>query len=123
MRSLFLAALLPAMAACAPALAQAPDPTPPAEAGPLHVALLGNYVGKRIRITADGRVLEDRRFTLPPPGAEDRLTAGWGPAGAVRLTIEIEGCPSVWEADVPVAPFKSASLIFDGCSVEALRPE
>jgi hypothetical protein len=123
MRSLLLAALLPAVAACAPALAQDAGSPPAAGAGPLHVTLRGDYVGKQIRISADGRVIENRRFTFPPPGAEDRLTTGWSEAGTVRLKIEIEGCPAIWEQDVAVAPFRSASLIFDGCAIEALQPE
>jgi len=123
MRTLLLAALLPAVAACAPALAQDPPAAPPVEEGPLYVTLRGNYVGKQVGITADGRVIEERRFTFPPPGAEDRLTIGWGPAGAARLRVVIEGCPGAWEQDVAVAPFKSASLIFDGCEIEGLRPE
>ncbi len=123
MRDLLLAALLPAVAACAPAAAQDPPGAATTQVGPLTVVLLGDYVGKPVRIFADGRVLADRRFTFPPPGAEERLDIRSGPVGTVRLRVEIDGCPAAWERDLVVAPFKPASLIFDGCAVRALPAE
>lgn len=94
-----------------------------AEVGGAWVTMRGNYAGKHIRIWIDGELADDRRFTFPPPGAEDRLPVALGPARSVRIRIEIEDCDAVWEQDVAVAPGKSSSLIFDGCAVTPLRPE
>lgn len=122
-----LTSLLLLAAACAPAIVhESPSVAPHAQAaetGGAWVTLRGNYVGKYIRIWIDGELADDRRFTFPPPGAEDRLPVAPGPARTVRLRIEIEGCDPVWEQDVAVAPGKSSSLIFEGCAVSPLSPE
>lgn len=125
MRLPALLSVLTALGACAPVPAPPDVPTAAAVVptpGEGWIALYGNYVGKRIVITADGRPIEDRRFTFPPPGAVDRFAVTAGPSGRVLLAIEIEDCPEVWRRETAVAPGADTDLIFDGCAVTALAP-
>ncbi|HRJ63778.1 hypothetical protein [Brevundimonas sp. UBA2416] len=121
MRRLLIAALMPLLGAGAPAMAQEHPVLVPAPGwGTAHIVLAGDYRGKQIRLSRNGRVIMDRRFTSPP-GSEDRVplftdTFAWW------VQVEIEGCPTAVEVRVPVEPEKSTSLIFDGCSVRALLP-
>ena len=121
MRRLLIAALPPLLGACAPALAQEQPIFVPAPGwGTAHIVLSGDYVGKQVRLSRNGRVMMDRRFTSPP-GPEDRLPL-FTDRFDMWVQVEIEGCPTVVEVRVPVEPAKSTSLIFDGCSVRALLP-
>ena len=121
MHRLLIAALIPLLGAVAPAMAQERPVLVPAPGwGTAHIVLAGDYGGKQIRLSRNGRVIVDRRFTSPP-GSEDRVplftdTFAWW------VQVEIEGCPTAVEVRVPVEPAKSTSLIFDGCSVRALLP-
>ena len=123
MRRLLIAALMPLLGACAPAMAQEPPLFLPAPGwGTAHIALSGDYVGKQVRLSRNGKAIVDRRFTSPPPGSENRVpiftdTFAWW------VQVEIEGCPTAVEVRVALEPLKSTSLIFDGCSVRALLPE
>lgn len=122
MRRLLISALMPLFAACAPAMAQEPPVLVPAPGwGTAHIVLSGDYLGKQIRLSRNGRVMLDRRFTSPP-GPEDRLPL-FTDKFDMWVQVEIEGCPTAVEVRVPVEPAKSTSLIFDGCSVRALLPE
>ena len=111
------------LVACAtpPVDAQAP-PDPPGQIGPLYVTLLGNYVGKQLRIAVDGQVLVDQRLTFAPMGAEHRYTAGTGLARRVAAEVEIEGCGEPWTGEVSLEPSATANLLIQGCQVEALAP-
>ena len=90
--------------------------------GPLRLTLLGNYVGKLLRIEIDGQVLVDQRLTFPPAGAEHRYDLAWGGARTVRARVQIEGCDGVWTGEIQLEPSRSAHLLFEGCEVEALAP-
>ncbi len=123
MRRLLTAALLPLLlGACAPAMTQEQPMWVPAPGwGTAHIVLSGDYVGKQVRLSRNGKVMVDRRFTSSP-GSEDRLpiftdTFAWW------VQVEIEGCATAVEVRVPVEPAKSTSLVFDGCSVRARLPE
>ncbi|WP_282008697.1 hypothetical protein [Brevundimonas aveniformis] len=45
------------------------------EAGPLVVTLLGNYVGRTLRIVVDEQVVVDGRLTFPPMGPSIGMTS------------------------------------------------
>ena len=122
MRRLLIAALPPLLGACASAMAQEPPIIVPAPGwGTAHIVLAGDYAGKQVRLSRNGRVMLDRRFTAPP-GPEDRLPL-FTDRFDMWVQVEIEGCPAAVEVRVPVEPAKSTSLILDGCSVRALLPE
>ena len=122
MRRLLIAALLPLPGVSAPALAQEPPVLVPAPGwGTAHIVLSGDYLGKQIRLSRNGRVMMDRRFTSPP-GSDDRLPL-FTDRFDMWVQVDIEGCPAAVEVRVPVEPEKSTSLIFDGCSVRARMPE
>ncbi len=117
---LFAAAVV---GACAPT--KAPEPPVFANApgwGTAHILLLGNYVGKQVRLTHNDDVLVDHRFTFPPPGAEDRLPV-FTNGVTWWVVVEIEGCPETPEVRVALEPGKSTPMIFDGCAVRTLGPE
>lgn len=122
MRRLLIAALPLLLGACAPATAQEQPLFGPAPGwGTAHIVLSGDYVGKQVRLSRNGKAIVDRRFTSPP-GSEDRVplftdTFAWW------VQVEIEGCPTAVEVRVAVEPGKSSSLIFEGCSVRALPPQ
>jgi Uncharacterized protein, possibly involved in glyoxylate utilization len=99
-------------------IAEAAAPT-----GPLHVTLLGNYVGKLMTVRVDGQVLSEGRLTFPPPGAEHRFTIGSGPSRRVPAEVTIEGCPLPWRGEIDLVPDRSAYLLIQGCQVEALPPD
>jgi hypothetical protein len=122
MRRLLIAALLPLLGAGAPAMAQEPPVLVPAPGwGTAHIVLSGDHVGKQIRLSRNGRVMMDRRFTAAP-GPEDRLPL-FTDRFDMWVQVEIEGCPAAVEVRVPVEPGKSTTLTFDGCSVRARMPE
>ena len=122
MRRLLIAVLPPLLGACAPAMAQEPPVLVPAPGwGTAHIVLSGDYLGKQIRLSRNGRVMMDRRFTSPP-GSEDRLPL-FTDRFDMWVQVEIEGCPTAVEVRVPVEPEKSTALTFDGCSVRARMPE
>ena len=122
MRRLLIAALPPLLGACAPAMAKEQPVLVPAPGwGTAHIVLSGDYVGKQVRLSRNGRVIMDRRFT-PPPGSEDRLPL-FTDRVDMWVQVEIEGCPTAVEVRVPVEPEKSTSLMFNGCSVRARMPE
>ena len=122
MRRLLIAALPPLLGVCAPAMAQEQPVLVPAPGwGTAHIVLSGDYRGKQIRLSRNGRVMVDRRFTSPP-GSDDRLPL-FTDRFDMWVQVEIEGCPAAVEVRVPVEPEKSTSLIFDGCAVRARMPE
>lgn len=122
MRRLLITALPPLLCVCAPAMAQEQPLFVPAPGwGTAHIVLSGDYVGKQVRLSRNGRVMMDRRFTSPP-GSEDRLPL-FTDRFDMWVQVEIEGCPTAVEVRVPVEPAKSTSLVFDGCSVRARMPE
>ena len=122
MRRLLIAVLPPLLGACAPAMAQEPPVLVPAPGwGTAHIVLSGDYLGKQIRLSRNGRVMMDRRFTSPP-GSEDRLPL-FTDRFDMWVQVEIEGCTTAVEVRVPVEPGKSTTLTFDGCSVRARMPE
>ena len=122
MRRLLIALLPPLLGAFAPAMAQEQPVLVPAPGwGTAHIVLSGDYLGKQIRLSRNGRVMMDRRFTAPP-GPEDRLPL-FTDRFDMWVQVEIEGCPTPVEVRVPVEPAKSTPLIFDGCSVRARMPE
>ncbi len=89
--------------------------------GTAHIVLSGDYAGRQVRLSRNGKAIIDRRFNSPP-GSEDRLPI-FTDRFDMWVQVEIEGCPTAVEVRVPVEPAKSTSLIFDGCSVRALLPE
>lgn len=123
MRRLLIAALPLLLGACAPATPQEPlNVILPAPGwGTAHIVLSGDHVSKNVRLSRNGRVMLDRRFTSPP-GSEDRVPV-FTDTFAWWVQVEIEGCPAAVEVRVPVEPAKSTALIFDGCTVRALLPE
>ncbi|MDP3080157.1 MAG: hypothetical protein Q8M90_04950 [Brevundimonas sp.] len=122
MRRLLIAALPPLLGTGAPAMAQEQPVLVPAPGwGTAHIVLSGDYLGKQIRLSRNGRVMMDRRFTAPP-GPEDRLPL-FTDRFDMWVQVEIEGCPTAVEVRVPVEPEKSTSLIFNGCSVRARMPD
>lgn len=92
------------------------------EAGPLVVTLLGNYVGRTLRIVVDDVVLVDGRLTFPPMGAEHRYDLDWGAARTARVQVDIEGCEGPWAGHLQLVPSATAYLLIQGCQVEALAP-
>ena len=112
------------LAACATASGAAADSAPPAapESGPLRVTLLGNYVGKVLRIAVDEQVVVDGRLTFPPMGAEHRYDLDWGAARTARVQVDIEGCEGPWAGHLQLVPSATAYLLIQGCQVEALAP-
>ena len=112
------------LAACTtpPVEAQIP-PEAQGQTGPLRVTLLGNYVGKQLRIAVDDQVLVDQRLTFPPMGAEHRYDAGIGRARTVAAEVEIEGCGTPWTGEISLEPFATAYLMIQGCEVTALAPD
>ena len=117
-----LVALLSVLLVAPPPPAQdsAPAETPH---GVAYIGLLGNYVGKRMRVSADDDVLVEERLTFPPPGASHRFDLPLGPARTVPARVEIEDCPSVWTGEVRVEPGKVSPLLIQGCEVTAFGPE
>jgi len=91
--------------------------------GPLHVTLLGDYVGRHLRLDLDGTVLIDERLTFPPAGAEHRYTVGWGAARTSAVRAELEGCDGPWSGELDLEPSRSAHLLIQGCEVRALAPD
>ncbi len=112
------------LAACATASGPTTDSDPPAvaESGPLRVTLLGNYVGKQLRIAVDDRVIVDGRLTFPPMGAEHRYDLDWGAARTARVQVDIEDCEGSWTGQLQLVPSATAYLLIQGCQVEALAP-
>ena len=122
MRRLLISAPLSLLFAWAPAMAQEQPLFVPAPGwGTAHIVLSGDYVGKQVRLSRNGKVIVDRRFTSPP-GSNNRLPK-FTDRFDIWVQVEIEGCPTAVEVRVPVEPARSTSLIFDGCSVRALLPE
>ena len=122
MRRLLISAPLSLLFAWAPAMAQEQPLFVPAPGwGTAHIVLSGDYVGKQVRLSRNGKVIVDRRFTSPP-GSNNRLPI-FTDRFDMWVQVEIEGCPTAVEVRVPVEPARSTSLIFDGCSVRALLPE
>lgn len=122
MHRLLIAALLPVLGAGAPAMAQETPVLVPAPGwGTAHIVLSGDYMGKQIRLSRNGRVMLDRRFTSLP-GSDDRLPL-FTDRFDMWVQVEIEGCLTAVEVRVPVEPAKSTSLIFDGCTVRARLPD
>ena len=123
MRRLLVAALPLLLGACAPARAQEQPVLVPAPGwGTAQIVLLGDYIGRQLRITLNNKVVVDRRFTSPPPASGDRVPL-FTTAMYYWVQVEIEGCPTEVVVRVEVEPDKSSSLIFDGCSVRARLPE
>ena len=122
MRSLLCGIVCLTLASCVPAATSDPGQYTETAVGDAWIALLGNYVGKRIQVRVDGALVEDRRFTFPPPGATDRIAVPSGPARTVRVAVEIEGCDNVWSGEVAVVPLAQSSLIFDGCDIRSTGP-
>ena len=91
--------------------------------GPLHVTLLGDYVGKHLRIEIDEAVVVDERLSFSPAGAEHRYTVAHGPARSAPVRVEIEGCGGPWAGDVQLEPAASAHILIQGCDVQALAPD
>ena len=118
-------ALSAALSACAGASGgPAPDAVPRLdEIGPMYVTLLGNYSGHEARIEVDGRVLVEGLMNMPPYGAEDRYFVANGPGRTAPARVWIAMCPTVWEGEVRLEPMRSAYLLFDDCSIEALAPD
>ncbi|WP_426027011.1 hypothetical protein [Brevundimonas sp. TWP2-3-4b2] len=122
MRRLLISAPLSLLFTWAPAMAQEQPLFVPAPGwGTAHIVLSGDYVGKQVRLSRNGKVIVDRRFTSPP-GSNNRLPI-FTDRFDMWVQVEIEGCPTAVEVRVPVEPARSTSLIFDGCSVRALLPE
>jgi hypothetical protein len=119
-----LPAVLPLLfGACAPALAQEPPALVPAPGfGTAQILLLGDYVGKQLRITLNNKVVVDRRFSAPPPASGDRVPV-FTTAMHYWVQVEIEECPTAVVVRVEVEPEKTSPLIFDGCSVRTRLPE
>ena len=123
MRRLLVATLPLLLGACAPARAQEQPVLVPAPGwGTAQIVLLGDYIGRQLRITLNNKVVVDRRFTSPPPASGDRVPL-FTTAMYYWVQVEIEGCPTEVVVRVEVEPDKSSSLIFDGCSVRARLPE
>lgn len=91
--------------------------------GPLYVTLQGNYVGKKLRLTVDGRTLVDGRLTFPPMGAEHRYEIDLGTARTAPVEAEIEGCDAVWTGELSLEPSSTAYLLIQGCEVRAFAPD
>lgn len=109
--------------ACAPASTAsvapaAPGPAVQQAAGPVYVTLVGNYVGKVIRLEVDGQVLVERRMTFPPPGVEDRYLIPLGPPRSVPVRLDIEGCPGPWTSEIEIQRGQNHGLIVQGCDIE-----
>lgn len=122
MHRMLIAALMPLLGAGAPAMAQEQPVLVPAPGwGTAHIVLSGDYPGKQIRLSRNGRVMMDRRFASQP-GSDDRLPL-FTDRFDMWVQVEIEGCPTAVEVRVPVEPEKSTSLIFDGCTVRARLPD
>ena len=123
MRRLLTAVLPSLLGACAPAMVPEPVnvPLPVPGWGTAQIVLSGDYVGKQVRLSRNGRVIIERRFTSPP-GSEDRVPI-FTNTFDMWVQVEIEGCPTAVEVRVPVEPAKSTALIFVGCTVRALLPE
>ena len=122
MRRLLIVTLLPLLGVSAPAMAQERPVLVPAPGwGTAHIAFSGDYMGKQIRLSRNGRVMLDRRFTSSP-GSEDRLPI-FTDRFDMWVQVEIEGCPAAALVRVEVEPEKTSPLIFDGCSVRTRLPE
>jgi hypothetical protein len=91
--------------------------------GPLHVTLLGDYVGKHLRIQIDEAVVVDERLSFSPAGAEHRYTVAHGPARSAPVRVQIEGCDGPWTGTVRLEPTASAHILIQGCDVQALAPD
>lgn len=124
MRCLFALALAPLLVAGLPAGAQEPPPLESAPGwGTAHIVLSGDYVGKQVRLTRNGRAILDRRFS-PPPGPEDRAPVFISTLDAwTWLQVEIEGCAEPLNLRVALEPGKSTTLVIDGCSARSRLPE
>lgn len=109
-----LVALISALIASATP-AQEPVSAEPTQ-GVAYVGLLGDYVGRLIRVSAGDDVLVEERLTFPPPGASHRYDLPLGPARTVSARVEIEDCPSVWTGEVRVEPRKTSPLLIQGRS-------
>lgn len=104
-----------------PAAAVEPDSGP--ALGTPHVGLLGNYVGRTLRIEVEGAVLVDERLSFAPMGAEHRYDAGFGPARTAPVSVVIEGCETPWRGEIRLEPLRTAHLLIQGCSIQALAPD
>lgn len=124
--SITAAALAVCIGACAttpaqPVAAVEPDPAP--VLGTPRVGLLGNYVGRTLRIEVEGAVLVDERLSFAPMGAEHRYDAGFGPARTASVSVVIEGCETPWQGEIRLEPLRTAHILIQGCSIEALAPD
>jgi hypothetical protein len=114
-RTLLAAATLLTACASAPAPQLAAAPMPPEVPRPeTPVEIMGDYAGRTLKLTLDGRVVHDGVAAARPPGRRwiENVAPGAAPA---ELILELETCP-VYRTQV----FRSGVLhavSINGCNV------
>lgn len=107
--------MLALLAGCGHAAAQPPvDPAPVSASTRLEI--LGNYAGRKLKLTVDGRVEWDGYGHLNPPGMSWIITVKPGDAPA-PIELQIEQCEAPFTAEMPRDGGEHA-LIIQGCEIK-----
>lgn len=97
------------------AAAQTPVQTPTAPTL-TRIEILGNYAGRKLKLTVDGRVEWDGYGHLNPPGMSWFITVqpGEGPA---PIELQIDQCEGSFKTEVP-RNGQEFALIIQGCEIK-----
>jgi hypothetical protein len=109
-----LGAAMILMAGCGHATAQVPDQSvaPQTDA---RIEILGNYAGRKIKLTVDGRVEWDGYGHLNPSGMSWFIDVKPGEA-PVPIELQIDQCETPFKEAVP-RDGKTHALIIRGCEI------
>lgn len=105
-----LLALAAAVVAGGPAMAQPQATT--------QLEVLGNYAGRKLQLTLDGRSEWDGYGHLNPPGVSWILSIKPGDEPAL-LELSIEPCETPFKAELP-RDGKTHALLIQGCEIKLL---
>lgn len=98
------------------------DPSPSFERppNPQTIDIVGNYAGREMSISIDGRIVHEGIRYLEPEGVIWRLKVGKR-AGASVLSVDIEDCESKLETTLPApSPDDQTTLLIRDCELEIL---
>lgn len=104
-----------ALAACVQAAAQ-PLQAPGQVTATTRLEILGDYAGRKLKLTVDGRVEWDGYGHLNPPGMSWFITVEPGQA-PVPVELQIEPCTEPFKATFP-RDGETRALIIQGCDVK-----
>ena len=115
-RAVVMSAALVALAGAA--MAQTLD-QPPVAPTLTKVEVLGNYAGRQLKLTVDGRVEWDGYGHLNPPGMSWFITVKPGEAPAL-VELQMEQCEAPFRAEMP-RDGGAYALIIQDCDARLVK--